>query len=64
MIEMGKADYIDEDLAVKGRSVFGGVSDKGGMYLVGADITRLSLLELALFKIIFAPQHLRLKSKL
>ena len=64
MIEMGKADYCDEDLAVKGKRVFGGASDKGGMYLVGSDITRLSLFELVLFKVIFAPQHLRLKSKL
>ena len=58
---MGKADYSDEDLAVKGRRVFEGVSDKGGMYLVGSDITRLSFLELALLKVIFAPQHLMSK---
>ena len=34
------------------------------MYLFATDITRVSLLELALFKVAFAPQHFRLRSKL
>ena len=54
-----------EDLAaVGGRRVFAGLSDKGGMHLFATDITRVSLLELALFKLVFAPLHLRLTSKL
>ena len=64
IIDLGHVDYEDEDLAVDGRRVFAGLSDKGGMHLFGTDITRVSLLELALFKVAFAPQHLRLTSKL
>ena len=64
IIDLGHADYDDEDLAVGGRRVFAGLSDKGGMHLFATDITRVSLLELALFKLVFAPQHLRLTSKL
>ena len=64
LFDLGHVDYDDEDLSVAGRRVFEGLSDKGGMYLFATDVTRMSLLELALFKVVFAPQHLRLPSKL